>query len=173
MSTRCSVIIRQNSKNIQFYHHSDGYPMGVGAELQNALARYTGAIDIDNIAEYVKGLDLQYELEKAFVCETDWVCHSDIEYLYLIVIEKKGIRLLCYEINEYLIDSRFVISELIKAEKSKIVIDEFFPIEPVKKSAKKAEPDCANLLAIATDELLIAELKRRGYAGTLTKSITL
>ena len=37
MSTRCHIFIKQAEKEIPMYHHHDGYPDGVGAELKDIL----------------------------------------------------------------------------------------------------------------------------------------
>lgn len=42
MSTRCNIIIKDGAERIYLYHHHDGYPMGVGTELQDYLQRKWG-----------------------------------------------------------------------------------------------------------------------------------
>lgn len=99
MSTRTNVVIlKENHKPVQLYHHHDGYPTGVGKELQEYIA------DIlkedkeilstpDNLAKYLSHpeRDDEYELEGRINL------HFDIEYLYVISLDEETIT--CYRVR--------------------------------------------------------------------------
>ena len=82
MSTRCHIRIKEGEEQFQLYHHHDGYPEGVGAELKKYLAtkNHNGSWYADEIAnELVKGklvADDEYEITSCI--------HGDEEYVYVI-----------------------------------------------------------------------------------------
>ena len=95
MSTRATIkIIQEEREPIRLYHHSDGYPSGVGHDLKKYLS---GLNDWDWQAEeiatdIVKGKvanDNSYEVAN---CQ-----HGDEEYAYLIDCNKKSIK--CYNVG--------------------------------------------------------------------------
>ena len=96
MSTRCNVIVKENdSKFFQLYHHYDGYPEGVGVDLEN----YIKEMDSEQLEDGKKFCDFlsnpsrdTYEYEG-----TNIHPHGDIEYLYVVDISKQKIQ--CYEIK--------------------------------------------------------------------------
>lgn len=92
MSTRCNIILRDENKNkkIYLYHHHDGYPEGVGADLAHFVSVWNKCYYycIEEIATImIKGLesplygrvDNEYELTSGL--------HGDIEYLYIVRLE--------------------------------------------------------------------------------------
>lgn len=98
MSTRCQIRIQDEFRSVDLYHHHDGYPEGVGADLKeycsmlpNGKWSYWSIRRIAN--DFLKGElklehcdgtiepDMGYELTLGF--------HSDIEYAYLIDCEKR------------------------------------------------------------------------------------
>ena len=111
MSTRCNVLIGDR----QFYHHNDGYPDGVGADLAYWLSHCGGESQVsadiveDWMAHYlgqgipsligVSWVDQSYEREDANGL------HWDIEYLYLIKVDGPPHfkpHLYCVDVNRYL-----------------------------------------------------------------------
>lgn len=89
MSTRSNIFVDYNGERIQYYHHHDGYPGGVGKMLASYL----------NIASYiapertVEGVKKQFlellKLDKGFEVEEIGL-QSDIEYLYFVKFDKNG-----------------------------------------------------------------------------------
>ena len=96
MSTRCNVIINsaESKTRVILYHHCDGYPEGVGADLKkvyNSLTDYAKQ-DCEMIANRL--VKDQYDLkDDGYEFTTD--IHGDIEYLYVIDCSKKTLR--CYK----------------------------------------------------------------------------
>ena len=97
MSTRCCVKVTRNFgepmtsdriETVMLYHHHDGYPEGVGADLKKRSEKwpsYYGIWDIDSIVNsLVKDPNDEYE-----VTVYD---HTDIEYLYTIDCNHKTIK---------------------------------------------------------------------------------
>lgn len=96
MSTRCNIILNgyARDKKIYLYHHHDGYPSGVGADLAEFLkqrgCKKDGRWDEELIATaLVKKQDDEYECSAGL--------HGDIEYLY--VIDAPYGKLRCYEVD--------------------------------------------------------------------------
>lgn len=82
MSTRATILIRQESRNthIRIYHHTDGYPDGVGADIKHALETQGARWDACRIAnQMLKGLNGFDEYYEITFCQ-----HGDEEYAYLI-----------------------------------------------------------------------------------------
>lgn len=93
MSTRCVVRLKQKIGNknvkIDLYHHHDGYPTGVGADLVEMFYDKEKAFynldDICDVANFLlKKEDDEYQITV--------YNHVDIEYLYIIDIDKKDIK---------------------------------------------------------------------------------
>jgi hypothetical protein len=101
MSTRCQIRIKDEYRSVELYHHHDGYPEGVGADLKEYCSKlpndkwsYWSIRRITN--DFLKGElklehcdgtiepDMGYELALGF--------HSDIEYAYLIDCEKRTLQ---------------------------------------------------------------------------------
>lgn len=89
MSTRCNILVKDKGYNdIILYHHQDGYPEGVGAdlverfkELFSRKGNYIFAIVLAN--KLIKDSEDEYEVTNCI--------HGDIEYLYTIDCSKKEI----------------------------------------------------------------------------------
>ena len=95
MSTRATILIRSDRQNekVRIYHHSDGYPEGLGRDLKEYLkgVKRWHVYDIAN--DIIKGKcgkkDDGYELTP---CQ-----HGDEDYAYLIDCDTRSI--ICYEIG--------------------------------------------------------------------------
>lgn len=112
MSTRCNVLIGRH----QFYHHWDGYPEGVGADLAYFIANVNAGYlegwsdTIDRLAEFVEkhgvigrlgscgGGDRGYEAEQ-------FGLHGDIEFLYIVTGGPGDYRLFCVDVWKYIEDN--------------------------------------------------------------------
>ena len=97
MSTRCNVIVKENDgKFFQLYHHHDGYPEGVGADLEEYIEKMDDECLVDGkkFADFLcdPNHDDEYEYEGTNVCP-----HSDIEYLYIIDLQKREIS--CFHVK--------------------------------------------------------------------------
>lgn len=75
MSTRANVIIRKGDRHLIFYRHCDGYPKGLGVDLECCINPYNPLETLFNILE-----DCNLEI-------TDSI-HGDIEYLYTITLNE-------------------------------------------------------------------------------------
>ena len=84
MSTRCNVIIKSNGKEFILYHHFDGYPEGVGADLKEKLHIFTKDRSFFNVMDFVNGLIKADEGKGSRGYELTDCIHGDIEYLYII-----------------------------------------------------------------------------------------
>ena len=88
MSTRAAIIVRDNKSEYNVYHHCDGYPEGVGRELERV---YKNCDQID-AAEAKKRL-LEYDREYR---DTDCI-HGDEEYIYVVDTDERKIE--CYPVT--------------------------------------------------------------------------
>ena len=92
MSTRAHIIIRKSGQDDQFvYHHCDGYPEGVGAELDNVFSN-TNFTDVNKAVQELENYNSQYR-------HNSYGIHGDEEYLYLVDLDAKTIT--CYEVLKY------------------------------------------------------------------------
>jgi len=101
MSTRCNVIIKDGKDKLIFYRHSDGYPEGVKATLDQFVDYMkTGKIR-DNIGQAAGWLILIGHEEyaennyggldwKVGAYEPTTSIHGDIEHLYVIDLPTKS-----------------------------------------------------------------------------------
>lgn len=96
MATRSTIkIVKKDETTARMYHHWDGYPEGVGAELENALVGYYNDTEHDGpktpyeLAKTINNVDATYEFT------TDQ--HGDEAYAYLIDLDKHTIK--CYEVG--------------------------------------------------------------------------
>lgn len=78
MSTRANIIIKDAAgEECILYHHCDGYPEGVGIELQRFVRHVTDDNNsAESLARFIMQQDAQYEPTEGI--------HGDIEYLYTI-----------------------------------------------------------------------------------------
>ena len=85
MSTRCNIVIKddKNYDPIYVYHHCDGYPEGVGAELKYIIENmYTEAfINRTSIANLLCDYPSHYG---PYEMSND--IHGDIDYLYVLEV---------------------------------------------------------------------------------------
>ena len=73
MSTRANVIVKKGDRELIFYRHCDGYPSGLGEDLEKSIVS-DPTFTLFNIIE-----DCDLEL-------TDSI-HGDIEYLYILDLD--------------------------------------------------------------------------------------
>ena len=84
MSTRASILVKDNNDKCYLYHHHDGYPDGVGQTLVEYLKTKCGFSywDLEEIVnELIKLENDEYEYTTCI--------HGDEEYFYLIDCYKK------------------------------------------------------------------------------------
>ena len=93
MSTRATILIKSKKQNeeVRVYHHSDGYPDGVGSEIKAYLKNIDRWYVYDIANDLIKGkeCDDYYELTP---CQ-----HGDEDYAYLIDCDNKT--LTCYVVG--------------------------------------------------------------------------
>lgn len=105
MSTRCQIKISYLHWEVLLYHHWDGYPKGVGADLtrrQKELSTWDGNIIVNNLVKDIKD---EYEIA--------YQVHTDIDYWYEIDCNRKTIR--CWEVKGYNLSDH---AKVIKGEES-------------------------------------------------------
>ena len=92
MSTRCNIILKDENKNkkIYLYHHHDGYPEGVGADLAHFVTEWNTGYSycIEELANrMIKGIEspLYGKVDNGY--ELTSCLHGDIEYLYIVRLE--------------------------------------------------------------------------------------
>lgn len=91
MSTRAHIRIIEGEGQILLYHHSDGYPSGVGSELKEYLSKFKYGWYAETIA---RGLVTMIDKWKQFPYEPAICLHGDEEYVYVIDCDSK--KLSCY-----------------------------------------------------------------------------
>lgn len=104
MGTRCNVVIKKSTRNgnsivteyQQVYRQSDGYPIKTGRILQKFVhEQFVGDLFMQqspkDFAIKLNERDCKFEIEES-IC-----LHGDIEYLYVIDLNKKDIR--CYSVD--------------------------------------------------------------------------
>ena len=97
MSTRCLVKIVEQDKEIQLYHHHDGYISGVGYDLiKRFLNEETLKLEIPNDI-YIVANKLIKDLEDEY--NVTVYKHSDIEYLYVVDCDNNTIT--GYDVNNW------------------------------------------------------------------------
>lgn len=110
MSTRCNIVVEvlgkekeiHLEKEIFIYHHCDGYPEGVGAELDTYLSSLE-SFDPEDIHSGILDLSDEYE-------DTSGI-HGDIEYIYKILPIGGSCFIACYKCDGTIItDSRPVMN---------------------------------------------------------------
>ena len=124
MSTRSEIIIKDYwtseatgkhyTKKVKLYHHSDGYPEGVGKDLMEfiyPMLTRSNSSDCNSVANKL----LKWKDDNGY--ELTVYVHSDIEYMYVIDIPMK--KIFCYE-GHYSRSDRFV-------KTKEIDLDQFLP----------------------------------------------
>jgi hypothetical protein len=89
MSTRCVIKVKGKTSTLDIYHHHDGYPEGVGAELQKALSDgLLARIDAKEKNIYFHGFEFPKVVQTILEISDEYKItdgiHSDIEYLYTL-----------------------------------------------------------------------------------------
>jgi hypothetical protein len=115
MSTRANIILKDESDELIFYRHSDGYPEGALPTLEKFLGYVKDGSIRDNVSQSAGWLILFGHQEyaqmdgdyypknglphkrstmgwKVGAIEPTEAIHGDIEYLYVIDLKKKEIR---------------------------------------------------------------------------------
>lgn len=162
MSTRCNIIITDDAteKRVQMYHHHDGYPEGVGADLKGFLSRWPGEKPTaDAIAAGLNAYSAEYEYDGP-----DTALHGDIEYLYIVDMDEYEFHLRCYSVTWDFKDDvtgSWDVMEVTLSQYNKKEMDVVIPV-------LASITDKVDSLDSYSDSALFAELKRRGYRGTLT-----
>ena len=80
MSTRAHIIIKDGSEKHYLYHHFDGYPEGVGAELRNIFKNLTDEERFDGADDFCQWISDHYN---GYEYE-DYGLHGDEDYVYVI-----------------------------------------------------------------------------------------
>jgi hypothetical protein len=90
MSTRASVVIRDNHNQIYLYQHSDGYPEGLGKTIEAFLDTHFARNAKEDV-EYMAGAlvsFVNYDCVHRNQSTVDLVCavgvHGDEQYQYVI-----------------------------------------------------------------------------------------
>lgn len=93
MSTRCHIVIKKEGFDRMYvYHHCDGYPSGVGADLVDMLKDYKfNDWTPSALARYIEDTDSGYEID------TD--IHGDEDYIYEINCDNMTLK--CYSADYY------------------------------------------------------------------------
>ena len=90
MSTRATIRLKEGENIVNIYHHYDGYPEGVGADLKDKLNNNKNYWDVYSFATLlIKDNNDEYELTNGQ--------HGDEAYAYLIDFDTKTIT--CYHIG--------------------------------------------------------------------------
>lgn len=108
MSTRANIVIKKSNTNgveyVQLYHHWDGYPSYLGKELQtfckNLYNTYMGEDGLKDLSP-MKVAEKLNEMDKSYEIEEKLMLHGDIEFLYVIDLDK--LEILCYALDTYII----------------------------------------------------------------------
>ncbi len=120
MSTRANIIIKDEYNKLCFYRHSDGYPGGTLPTLKKFLNWVKEGKIRDNVNQAAGWLILigadEYKKDGKIICEPDktsvsgWKCgayepttdiHEDIEYLYIIDLVEKTIKVVEGDFEKY------------------------------------------------------------------------
>ena len=97
MSTRATIkIIQEEWKPVRLYHHSDGYPSGVGRDLKRYLSKFSKrrkTWDMWVIASELVGGKVINDNGYEYTDDQ----HGDEEYAYLIDCDEKTLK--CYKVG--------------------------------------------------------------------------
>lgn len=89
MSTRCNILVKEKGyRDIILYHHHDGYPEGVGADL---LERFAELFSKKEYFIFAIVLANKLIMDREDEYEVTNCIHGDIEYLYTIDCSKREI----------------------------------------------------------------------------------
>lgn len=101
MSTRATILVKDEDEEVRIYHHCDGYPDGIGSDMKAYLkdVKYWSVEDIAN--DLIKGKCGSYEDWRTGKQIPDdgyeWTSciHGDEEFYYVIDCVDKALH--CYE----------------------------------------------------------------------------
>lgn len=122
MSTRCEMIVKEDAEHLWFYRHSDGYP----SYALKPLIKFMGMVSTGKIRDNVQqasgwlivlGREENEELRAkfsdlqrpSFDANMGWKCgqiepatcrHGDIEYLYILDLDKRAINVYAIPFDE-------------------------------------------------------------------------
>lgn len=95
MSTRANIIFKQYEETLYFYRHSDGYPETAGEDLKEFVKGYTEGKMRNNVSQSAGHLIIRGQRGflghewKVGSYEPTTCIHCDIEYLYVIDLNKR------------------------------------------------------------------------------------
>lgn len=105
MSKRCNIIVKDQYDELFFYRHSDGYPAGalptlrefmalVGEKIRDNVGQSAGWLIVIGNHEYRKYAGEYPDIMdwKVGAYEPTTGLHGDIEYVYILDLQKKEIR---------------------------------------------------------------------------------
>ncbi len=94
MSTRAQIVVEGND-NIKIYKHNDGYPEGVLPILTNLLEQFVTerGNDPDYCTAQILMAFARDEQPSMLGWGLDCKIHSDIKYLYFVVLAERKIRI--------------------------------------------------------------------------------
>ena len=116
MSTRANIIIKDSRITLYFYRHSDGYPEGTMPQLEKFMSWVKEGKIRDNVCqaagwlillgnvEYKSGFEPSsegYSGWKVGAFEPTDDIHGDIEFLYILDLEKKTIETVTHNFESY------------------------------------------------------------------------
>lgn len=111
MSTRANIIIESRGEYLIFYRHSDGYPEGTLPSLNEFLDLVKKGVIRDNVSQAAGWLILighqEYEGSyppkewKVGAYEPTYRIHGDIEYLYILDLREKTIKVVSMGKEEF------------------------------------------------------------------------
>ena len=87
MSTRCHIIVKEDNRETFIYHHCDGYPSGVGAELEELLAECERDNNFNNLVDKIVDIDGGYIVDEGI--------HGDEDFIYTITLNNNSCILKC------------------------------------------------------------------------------
>ena len=109
MSTRSHIIVKGSKSEPEdqwgyIYHHFDGYPEGVGAELREQFKKCIECNAIghkyswEDIIHFITDIEDEYEIDDGI--------HGDEEYIYVVTLEddREGVSITCYSVLPFSFD---------------------------------------------------------------------
>ena len=136
MSTRSEIIIKRqwthhetgkkHTDKVKLYHHHDGYPSGVGKFLMDNIypeIQRSNNLDVEDIANKLikHPEDNEYELTLYY--------HTDIEYQYVIDLNRKTIQCFAGHYNSFF-DSGKEPKRFVFTKTKECDLKEFLPVNP-------------------------------------------
>jgi len=128
MSTRANIIVKDGYSKLFFYRHSDGYPKGTmptltklldwvkDGKLRDNVGQFSGwliligALEYGNVPNVPVSTPAGYAHVEDIEDPKDWKVgayeptngiHGDIEYLYIVDLQKKTIKTVRSDFNSY------------------------------------------------------------------------